>query len=169
MAQQSGLSFTFKRDFTPKQYLTETEGDIIEIMYFRGCWSLTAKIERLAQTMGLKHEGSRYLAKNFEFLKEVHNILMDERAAALAAIGSEDKGTINTALPLQLYYKLLEQNLHDIEWLLFYITGVIAASQLFESISDECFELSNRSDWISMCRAWGNENPDKFELIYWID
>ena len=169
MAQQSGLSFTFKRDLTPNQYLTKTQGDIIEILYFRGCWSLSARIEKLAQSLGLEHEGARYLAKNFDFLKGVHNILMDERAAALAAMGSGDSQGISTALPMQLYHKLIETNLSDLEWLLFYITNVIAASQLFETISDDCFEISNRSDWISMCRAWGNENPDKFELIFWID
>lgn len=169
MAQQSGLSFTFKRDFTPNQYLTDTQEDLLDIMYFHGCWSLVAKIEDLAREFKLEHENARYLAKNFDFLKSLHHLLVDERTKALLAIGEKGFSGISTIYPPAQYYQLIETNLKDLEWLLFYLTDVIAASQFFEEISDECFTKTSRSDWISMCRAWGNDNPDKFELIFWID
>lgn len=166
MCQQMGVSFTFKRDgFTPAQYFTDTQEDLFDVVYLRGAWSLSAKIENLARKYEFENENGYYTISSFGFLKELLYILRDEKKK----IDETTCDGIYTTYSLSSYRDLISANIKDLEWLLFYLTGRIAASEFFKQLSVPCFQgLSRREDWVSMCKAWGNAPASDFKLIFWI-
>lgn len=170
MSQQSGLSFTFKRNLTPAQYLSHTQGDLFNILYFQGCWSLTAKIEDMARKFGLPHENSIYLAKNLDFLEALYTLLISEKKLAEKALRTDGFCGISSIYSPSAYSNVIWNGVKNLEFLLHYLSDAVAASQLIEKVSDSCFDCtgSTRDDWISMCRAWGNDKSDNFEVIFWI-
>lgn len=165
--QQTGLSFTFKREgFSPIQYLTDTYEDTLDILYFKGCWSLTAKIEQLARRHNLKEESCHFVVNKTEFLKDLLWLLRDE----VKSINFITNDGVYTTYSIEQYKKLLEANIKDLEWLMFYTDHYIAASTMFQKLSGDCFDGTGttRDQWMEMCKAWGNYHPNSFELILWI-
>ena len=165
--QQTGLAFTFKRDnFTPAQYFTDTCDDTLDVLYFKGCWSLTAKIEQLARRHDLKEENCHFVVDNPKFLKDLLWLLRDE----VKAIDVITNDGVCSTYSIDQYRKLLKVNIKDLEWLIFYIDHYIAASTMFQQLSGDCFDGTGttRDQWMEMCRVWGNSHPNSFELILWI-
>lgn len=170
----TGLSFTFKRDdFTPREYLTKTVNDKLNILSFRDCYSITNQIKELANQYELVNEGNVYIAHNIDFLKDLYFLLRNEKYLALGAQRNSDipnYNGIDSIYTAEQYCNIIKNNLSNLEWLLFYLTGRIATAQMFEKISKECFDDTGtiRKEWIDMCEAWGNEEPHNFEIIFWI-
>lgn len=172
--QKLGLSLTFKREgLTLKELIRDTYGDTLDVVFFKGCWSLTNQIEHLIRDKyNFYSEQGYYEVSGADFLVDLYLLLKNERAKATEAI--EHSGIPNytdiCALPsLESYRLLLETNMRDLEWLIFWNDKRIATSQLFEKLSDECFFESPRKTWIEMCKAWGNKSEDLFSIILWID
>lgn len=165
MAQHAGLIFTFKRtDYTPDQYTTNAKEDNINILYFTGCWSLVAKIECLARQLGLKQKNNRYIV-DYNFLTELLHLLRSERRQ-IVEITCDG---IYTTHSMNNYRTIIQESIVNLENLLFYINERIAASEMFLKLSDSCYFESERAMWIDMCKSWGNEKPNNFEIIFWID
>lgn len=167
MSQLMSITMTFKREgFKPQDYLFNTQDeDRININTFYKCWSLAAKLEELTRKYNLVHDGSIYIANNIEFLKEVYFILKEEASLIKSNLAKD----VYTPWSNEEYYNCLKDNIKNLEWLLFYLTGRIAVSQLFEQLSDKCYTIgSSEVDWIAMCEAWGNNKPDNFEILFWI-
>lgn len=167
MSQLMSITMTFKRDnFSLQDYLFNTQDeDRINIITFYKCWSLAAQIEEVARKYELQRENSIYKVNNIVFLKEVYFILKEEYDLVKSGIKKE----VYSPWEIDDYCALIKDNIKNLEWLLFYLTGRIAVSQLFEQLSDKCYNLSSsRVDWIAMCRAWGNTQPDNFETLFWI-
>lgn len=165
--QQTGLSFTFKRNnFTPNQYFTDTYNDMFDVLYFKGCWSLTAKIEQLARRFKLEEENGHFVVNNFDFLKELLWLLRDE----IQAIDMITNDGICTTYSIEKYRELIKLNIRDLELLMFYVDNRIAVSTMFQRLSGDCFDGTGttREQWISVCKAWGNYYPSDFEIILWI-
>ena len=166
MSQLTCFTLTFKREnFTPKNYLFDTqEEDRINIIVLYKCWSLTAQIEEVARKYSLNNDGSIYIADNLDFLKEVYFILKEEYDLV-----KSDLRKFYSPYDKEDYCAIIKENIKNFEWLLFYLTGRIAVSQLFEQLSDKCYDFnSSKVDWISMCEAWGNNKPESFETLFWI-
>lgn len=167
MSQLMCITMTFKRDFSsPRSYLFDTQDeDRINIITFYKCWSLAAQIEELARKYNLAHDGSIYLANEVNFLKEVYFILREEYDLVSTGLKKE----IYSPWETNEYCLMIKENIRNLEWLLFYLTGTIAVSQLFEQLSEKSYDMgASRSDWIAMCQAWGNNKPSNFEILFWI-
>ena len=167
MSQLMCITMTFKRDnFSLQDYLFNTQDeDRINIITFYKCWSLAAQIEEVARKYELQHENSIYAAGNIDFLKEVYFILKEEYDLVKSGLKKE----VYSPWETEDYCTFIEDNIKNLEWFLFYLTGRIAVSQLFQKLSEKCYSLTaGRTDWIAMCRAWGNTYPDNFETLFWI-
>lgn len=174
MSQLMGITLTFKRDnLMPRNYLFDIqEEDRITIMNFYKCWSLAAQIEDFAREYGLLHEDSIYVANNLKFLERVYFILKDEYNLVQESLKTNNEFLVEkiyTPLTMQEYSAYLKDNMKNLEWLLFYFSGRIALSQLFEKLPEKCFSLdSSRAPWTAMCKHWGNKKPEDFEVLFWI-
>ena len=80
------------------------------------------------------------------------------------------KDGADSTYQVERFKRTIERNIYNLEWLMHYYSNTIAASELFNKLTDDCFDVgSPRDQWISMCKAWGNEKPKNFELILWTD
>lgn len=136
----------------------------INILYFKGCWSLVAKIECLARQLGLKQKNNRYIV-DYQFLIELLHMLRSERHQ----IDEITCDGIYTTHSMNNYKSIISEGIKNLESLLFYINERIAASEMFFKLSDSCYFESERDMWIRMCKSWGNYKPNNFELIFWIN
>lgn len=169
--QHTWLTLTFQReDLSIKELINATVGDSLDVCFFGGCWSLTAKIEQALRGYAYEHEEGYYRIKDVAFLTKLYQILSNEKRLALeCAEHSRQLGVICAACEWPNYVKMLESNLKDLEWLLLWIEHRIAMSQMITQLNDSCFNAASRETWMNMCRAWGNYSSDNFDIILWIE
>lgn len=166
MSQIVSITLTFNREgFSPFDYITSVaREDCIEIFSLNRCWSIAADLERLARNYNFENQNSFYIVDNIEFLKEVYLRVRGEMKLIKAGLKSTDGNTIWNK---ETYYQMLSEESRNLEWLLFFLTGRIAAAQMFEQLMDSCYiHGSKKNEWISMCEAWGNEKPEKFAILF---
>lgn len=166
MARQAGLIFTFKRNnFSPYQYTLTAKEDSLNILKFTGCSSLIEKIECLAKRYELTHEKGRYFIRDFSFLKDLLYLLRNEKKQIKEITNDGDYTTHS----IDKYFQIINEGIKNLESLLFYISERIAASQMFQKLSDSCYFDTEREMWMAVCKYWGNFKPSDFELIFWME